>query len=143
MLVGRPQGAKSGTQINKAFTNGEKARVVPHGHKASVQDKGHTHTVTDPGHVHGIDSVNSHSGVPPKTGFGTHLTSWLQEENPPDSMAKLAKTGVAVNSGTSGVQVSVHDAEGEGYPLAYVLLCRHDPKAETAASKGKANEAVV
>lgn len=116
VLVGRPQDGLSGTQINTAFTNGEKSRVPPHGHRASVNDNGHSHSVSDPGHSHDFWCHGEWDGY---TGGGV----WTDDN---DHLQHTGReyTGVSVDRGTCDIQVTVEDAEGEGYPMAYVLLCQ-------------------
>merc|ERR1711972_27359 len=101
MLVGRPQGGSSGTQINRAFTSGESSRVVPHGHQVAVDDHGHTHTVTDPGHSHSFpveDILGSHTHKYQNSGVITRAY---------DGFTSRVLTGVSVDRTTSGIEVSV------------------------------------
>merc|ERR1719323_960115 len=126
MLVGRPQGGKTRTRINAAFTNGEKSRVVPHGHQAIVTDRGHSHTITDPGHSHSFGVHGDYKGYH-QGGVWTDFEAY--------GTTSTEKTGVTAVSGKANIAVSVGDAHGEGYPLVYVLLCQRSPKTGTSSTR--------
>jgi hypothetical protein len=51
VLLGRPDGGKTGDVFNRPFDAGEVGRSPPHSHAVKVNDPGHTHVgiVNDPG----------------------------------------------------------------------------------------------
>jgi hypothetical protein len=125
LLMGRPEGGKAGTMINRPMNATEKDRTPAHTHRTSVVDPGHTHTTTvnDPGH--------GHTGQSCKSNGGSHS---VNDERIPtpwkcDATFKVdpSKTGIAVDAQTAltGLSVTNNPNEGgEGYPLAYVLICQ-------------------
>lgn len=119
VLVGRPDGATAGTQLNTPLSKGELGRVGPHGH--SVTDSGHSHTVTDPGHWHdsGMDGGRGSSSE------GEHDTSGRNQYN---IRTSTERTGIRVNSATSGIHVPSGNVNGlantDHYPLLYVVVCQ-------------------
>lgn len=105
LLVGRPSGGNSGTQINMALRNNEKSRVGPHLHEVEV---------TDPGHSHGTNIWNDR---------------WDKPDPGPHNFAKWTSGAfhdpeIQTESSKTSVSVSVKPSIGEGYPLSYVLICQ-------------------
>jgi hypothetical protein len=121
VLLGRPEGGKTGEVFNRPLDAGEVGRSPPHSHAVAVNDPGHTHVgiVNDPGHDHSTTIVigRSNGGVP-----GTYFSS-------PDTKIQdsQSKTGISIENlpAKSAVSVSVdaNDA-GEHLPLVYVLICQ-------------------
>merc|ERR1712241_293887 len=116
VLVGRPDGGKTKTQLNTPLRDGEGSRVGPHGHGASVSDPGHGHSIQDPGHSHSYPVHEQWKG------YDAGLV-WTDEKG--RGQTSHEKTGItATDSSPTGLQVSVEDSTSEGYPLAYVLICQ-------------------
>jgi hypothetical protein len=132
VLLGRPNGGKTGAVFNRPLDAGEVGRSPSHSHAVTVDDPGHTHVglVVDPGHEHHLKGIYytdlDHGGG----GVGSKLTT----RHPSDAGKKtepavtnVSKTGIAVENlpAKSAVSVSVdaNDA-GEHLPLVYVLICQ-------------------
>lgn len=127
MLTAVPTGGKSGTTLNKAFAAGEAGRVPPHTHAVTVNDQGHSHgmSVSDPGHSHHLLNTEGQH-----TAAGPYIQMDDQRYSPSASYpTSTARTGIRVSasSSRSNVHVSVSSTGGEGYPLAYVLVCQKQP----------------
>jgi len=118
-LVGRPDGGKTGTQLNSPLKAGEKGRVGSHGH--AVVDPGHAHSVHDPGHSHQSGMRGGTQG--PKG--ASH-----DDSGPVDYSIRTSAeaTGVSVTGSQTGVTVPVGPASGldstDHLPLSYVLVCQ-------------------
>jgi hypothetical protein len=131
LLTGRPKGGSTGTQINRALEAGEAARAAPHSHTATVTDSGHTHTaaVDDKGHSHTVDesAPDDVMNVEMLSGGGRELP--IRTADCEAKPGGPATAGIAVTNqpAQAGVQVGVQANEGgEGYPLAYVLVCQRE-----------------
>ena len=120
LLVGRPEGGKTGTQINTALQNGEKSRVEPHTHGTTLTDNGHMHEYTDPGHTH--QGVTDYDGDEPGLSYNNDYGGGRN-----DHPTSNDKTSIIIQSAKSGIGITVDSSTSEGYPLAYVLLCQKNP----------------
>jgi hypothetical protein len=123
VLLGKPEGGKTGAVFNRPLDAGEVGRSPPHSHAVTVNDPGHTHVgvVEDPGHAHSL-------GWGQGTDYDKYATSdgsTLLERMSFDCTTN--KTGITVRNlpAKSAVSVSVdaNDA-GEHLPLVYVLICQ-------------------
>jgi hypothetical protein len=125
VLLGKPDGGKTGAIYNRPLDAGEVGRSPPHSHAVTVDDPGHTHVgiVEDPGHRHGVNMwpdgpTSRESGG--KNDFGQYPDGNKQ-------MTDNSTTGIAIENlpAQSAVSVSVdaNDA-GEHLPLVYVLICQ-------------------
>lgn len=119
LLVGRPDGAKSGMQLNSPLANGEKGRVGAHGH--SVDDPGHGHAVIDPGHTHASGMHGGSSG--PRSAshdYSGHIAYTINTES--------SLTGISLARATTGIAIPASVVSGldstDHYPLSYVLVCQ-------------------
>jgi hypothetical protein len=121
VLLGKPDGGKTGEVFNRPLDAGEVGRSPPHSHAVTVNDPGHTHVgiVHDPGHAHLLDvtpnggagSSSKDTGAGVKGKFPTqNATTGISIENLP------AKSAVSVS-------IDANDA-GEHLPLVYVLICQ-------------------
>jgi hypothetical protein len=125
VLLGRPEGGKTGAVLNRPLDAGEVGRSPPHSHTVTVDDPGHTHVgiVEDPGHMHSIDFIAPQT----KDGAGTPANGGNTSPSGPRLSAKTSKTGISIENlpTKSAVSVSVdaNDA-GENLPLVYVLICQ-------------------
>jgi hypothetical protein len=123
ILLGRPEGGKTGEVFNRPLEAGEVGRSPPHSHAVTVNDPGHTHVgiVNDPGHKHILD-VTDQGGASSKGSY--HATIAGAKGKIP---TENATTGISVENlpAKSAVSVSVdaNDA-GEHLPLVYVLICQ-------------------
>lgn len=119
VLVGRPDGGKTGTILNTPLKNGEKGRVGPHGH--SVTDPGHNHGINDPGHSH---KSGMHGGVNGPSG-GEHDYGG---PNGYDITTYKAQAGISLAAASTGVNVPTGPVSGldssDHLPLTYVLVCQ-------------------
>jgi hypothetical protein len=121
VLLGKPDGGKTGAVFNRPLEAGEVGRSPPHTHAVTVDDPGHTHVgiVNDPGHGHQSPLFNN------KGGNRAHFTGNDGRSNLETS---TNKTGISIENlpAKSAVSVSVdaNDA-GEHLPLlVYVLICQ-------------------
>jgi hypothetical protein len=121
VLLGKPEGGKTGAVLNRPLDASEVGRSPPHSHAVTVNDPGHTHVgiVEDPGHVHNRK-------------WGAQSAGWGTENGAPANFAEnvptdKSKTGISIENlpAKSAVSVSVdaNDA-GEHLPLVYVLICQ-------------------
>jgi hypothetical protein len=124
VLLGKPEGGKTGAVINRPLDAGEVGRSPPHLHSVTVNDPGHTHVgiVEDPGHTH-----QRKFGGGEGSGSG-YMSEGYSSGSGPNSLAnEPAKTGISIENlpAKSAVSVSVdaNDA-GEHLPLVYVLICQ-------------------
>jgi hypothetical protein len=121
VLLGRPDGGKTGAVLNRPLDAGEVGRSPPHLHAVTVNDPGHTHVgiVMDPGHNHSTTYSSAASG---KKDY-RHFCDGPSGNDP----TEIAKTGISIENlpAKSAVSVSVdaNDA-GEHLPLVYVLICQ-------------------
>jgi hypothetical protein len=118
VLLGRPDGGKSGEVFNRPFDAGEIGRSSPHSH--IVYDHGHTHVgiVNDPGHSHTIE----HAG-----GDGTPGLQWGGNALLSHGSTRVNKTGISVENIVSKTGISIEmdpNDPGEHLPLVYVLICQ-------------------
>jgi hypothetical protein len=99
LLVGRPDGGKSGSTLNQALATGESSRVGSHTHTINIDDPGHSHELPQGQGYNGPNNELTH-------GYG------------PDGQAPT-------DSATTGITASADTNDGASdYPLAYVLLCK-------------------
>jgi hypothetical protein len=124
VLLGRPDGGKTGAVFNRPLDAGEVGRSPPHSHAVTVNDPGHTHVgiVNDPGHGHGIP-------ITTRGDFGgTEMpTSYEPTDHTLPYTTQSAKTGISVTNlpAKSAVSVSIDANDvGEHLPLVYVLICQ-------------------
>jgi hypothetical protein len=122
VLLGRPEGGKTGAVFNRPLDAGEVGRSPPHSHAVTVDDPGHTHVgiVEDPGHDHDnrlflVSGTGGDHGAAIQTGtLGVYMTA-------------KAKTGISIENlpakSVVSVSVDANDA-GEHIPLVYVLICQ-------------------
>jgi hypothetical protein len=123
VLLGRPEGGKTGAVFNRPLDAGEVGRSPPHSHAVTVNDPGHTHVgiVEDPGHSH-TERVGQNSGSEFRgwdvEGTGTLFTAT-------GLTTTTSKTGISIENlpTKSAVSVSIDDT-GEHIPLVYVLICQ-------------------
>jgi hypothetical protein len=129
ILLGRPNGGKTGAVFNRPLDAGEVGRSPPHSHAVTVDDPGHTHVgvVTDPGHDHAIGPLIPTSG---NTKLPAHTQVAHDNLVPGDvnyDRSNTSKTGITVSNlpDKSAISVSIdaNDA-GEHIPLVYVLICQ-------------------
>jgi hypothetical protein len=124
ILLGKPEGGKTGEVFNRPLDAGEVGRSPPHSHAVTVNDPGHTHAgiVVDPGHTH-----QRKFGGGKGSGSG-YMSEGFPSGNGVNSLAnEPAKTGISVENLPAKSAVSVvidaNDA-GEHLPLVYVLICQ-------------------
>jgi hypothetical protein len=121
ILLGRPEGGKTGEMFNRPLDAGEVGRSPPHSHAVTVNDPGHTHVgiVNDPGHKHILDLTDTKGKGASSYSNGPGVKGKIPTEN--------ATTGISIENlpAKSAVSVSVdaNDA-GEYLPLVYVLICQ-------------------
>jgi hypothetical protein len=123
VLLGKPEGGKTGAVFNRPLDAGEVGRSPPHSHAVTVDDPGHTHVgiVNDPGHGHDLPEGG-------ESGKGKMATAPKRATVPAVGFATTTnKTGISVENlpTKSAVSVSIdaNDA-GEHLPLVYVLICQ-------------------
>jgi hypothetical protein len=125
VLLGKPDGGKTGAIFNRPLDAGEVGRSPPHSHAVTVNDPGHTHVgvVEDPGHAHNLKThSNGPIGGPYGVGAGAPKTLSMD-----DDCMSTNKTGISVENlpTKSAVSVSVDSNDaGEHLPLVYVLICQ-------------------
>jgi hypothetical protein len=128
VLLGKPDGGKTGDVYNRPLDAGEVGRSPPHSHAVTAADPGHTHVgiVEDPGHQHTI--------VPHRGGAGGAWPNgdmYADEPSAPKGGGQhntvTSKTGISIENlrAKSSIEVSIdaNDA-GEHLPLVYVLICQ-------------------
>jgi hypothetical protein len=127
VLLGKPDGGKTGAVFNRPLDVGEVGRSPPHSHAVTVNDPGHTHVgiVYDPGHAHTLGLwVDSPPGPAPAA---HQKVDYSSQANPVDMVSFINKTGISIENlpAKSAVSASVdaNDA-GEHLPLVYVLICQ-------------------
>lgn len=134
VLVGRPDGATTGTQLNRAFAVGEQGRFGPHAH--TVKDAGHTHLAAASAvpHVHQIVAGSNMCTLPictPRPFFvdTASYSSWASPTGPGPATVTVANAPSLSN-------VQVDAGSGEHYPLAYMLVCQKvNPSAARAPAE--------
>jgi hypothetical protein len=125
VLLGKPDGGKTGAVLNRPLDAGEVGRSPPHSHAVTVNDPGHTHVgiVNDPGHGH--ETTFHYSDDPRQSHISGLSDTW---DGRTDSViTSTNKTGISIKNlpAKSAVSVSVDaDAAGEHLPLVYVLICQ-------------------
>jgi hypothetical protein len=125
VLLGKPDGGKTGAVYNRPLDAGEVGRSPPHSHAVTVNDPGHTHVgiVEDPGHRHSAPPRGPGGGSKPE-GF---VEGYLDSSPNPRPVTDTNKTGISIENlpAKSAVSISVdaNDA-GEHLPLVYVLICQ-------------------
>jgi hypothetical protein len=123
VLLGKPDGGKTGAVYNRPLDAGEVGRSPPHSHAVTVNDPGHMHVgiVNDPGHSHTV-AIHAVSSVNPGK-IGAHIDVVSTAHTP----TTTNKTGISIENlpAKSAVSVSVdaNDA-GEHLPVVYVLICQ-------------------
>jgi hypothetical protein len=123
VLLGKPDGGKTGAVYNRPLDAGEVGRSPPHSHAVAVTGPGHTHVgivVEDPGHSRSI-----HYYV--DDGSRGHPTADHERTAGPSIKTDVSKTGISIENlpAKSAVSISVgaNDA-GKYLPLVYVLICQ-------------------
>jgi hypothetical protein len=120
-----------------------------HTHAATVHDPGHDHTVADPGHGHAVTDPGHGHTLPKFIGLVSNTQGVESSSNMTQGVESSGKTskvqaGISIQERQTGVQVNLGatditvtselskshidvaldaDEGGEGYPLAYVLVC--------------------
>jgi hypothetical protein len=128
VLLGKPDGGKTGEVFNRPLDAGEVGRSPPHSHAVTVNDPGHTHVgiVEDPGHAHQL-RFSGHPGGGAASMYKDPTDHDYTTTGNPKFLTAAAKTGISVENlpAKSAVSVSVdaNDA-GEHLPLVYVLICQ-------------------
>jgi hypothetical protein len=122
VLLGRPDGGKTGATYNRPLDAGEVGRSPPHSHAVTVNDPGHTHVgiVNDPGHSHQMPLYHGGWWMGDNQAEGWDKTK-------PEFQTDAAKTGISVTNlpAKSAVSVSIDASDaGEHLPLVYVLICQ-------------------
>jgi hypothetical protein len=135
-LAGRPDGAKTGTQLNRPLEAGELGRAPPHDHAASALQ------VKDPGHDHGMAGGTFLTGATFRFGKSDFCTAgevvpggencddgddseggYDFTSQPIAGYTNTSSTGVTVVDQPTEVTVEPNDS-GEHLPLVYVLICQ-------------------
>jgi hypothetical protein len=127
VLLGKPDGGKTGAVFNRPLDVGEVGRSPPHSHAVTVDDPGHTHVgiVNDPGHGQQSPLFNN------KGGNRAHFTGNDGRSNLETS---TNKTGISIENlpAKSAVSVSV-DANNAGEHLRWCMCssARRSPEHHT------------
>jgi hypothetical protein len=145
--INRPMNAGEKGRV-LAHTHTVSVKDPGHTHVAAVKDPGHDHTIVDPGHKHTLDDPGhkhtspQHNYKSATTGDGSSHHDIGYDGNSEHTSAdktgiqeQLVKSGIEDEVALTGIGISNLPAEsnievsldpnqgGEGYPLAFVLVC--------------------